>query len=273
MVKKGKLFITGLFTLLFLHFVKKLVIFPLWFRYCLTDLLSYLYYLFSTKKRFSVSKNLQLIMGRKPLKKEVYSVFAAYGRYWAELYDINSIWFKIEKVLDNPKFPPNERGYLGLTFHIGNFEFFGPALSPSLGENFYVVAERLEPQFLSNHFRNCRLQHSISTIYHDDIRQILKIINEGHSLGIVCDRLVGGKGIETRLFGKKVRIPLNIVSIALQKNIPVFVSYCVKNDHILKFYHHKLLSVNFDDAVLEISAILETAIRKHPFQWHVLTSL
>ncbi len=251
-----------------------LSIFPLNCRYIFLDFVSSIVFVFCIQKRIAVTKNLQLVFGRKPTFGEVRKVFIEYGRYWAEFFDVKKLWMRKEKILENSEFPPKQRGFLGLTFHIGNFEMFGPALYQSLGENFNVVAERLSPDYLSDFFIKNRLRHNITTILHDNKRQILSLLNQGQSLGIVCDRVVGGKGIETKFFGKKVRLPLNIVSFALQKKIPIYVSYCVKERSVLRIYHERLKpDLCFEEAVKYITKILEDAVKRYPFQWHVLSAI
>ena len=221
-----------------------------------------------------MARNLKLILEKPPESNDVRTVFTEYGRYWAEFFDVKRFWTDSKRIIDNPEFPPKDSNFLGLTFHLGNFEVFGPALFQSIGGNFHVIAERLKPDFLSDFFKKYRLRHHITTILHDEKREILNALNQGRALGVVCDRIVGGRGVEVRLFGKKVRLPLNIVSLALQKKIPIVVSYCVKEENALKMYYYKLpADLKYDDAIEQIVNLLENAIRKYPFQWHVLSAL
>ncbi len=274
MFKIFSTFFLGSLKLLSLYLLRIVSFLPWNIRYFVIDQISLIAFAICLKKRKSVNKNLQLILGKKPSVYEVIKVFREYGKYWAEFFDIDRLWSDNNKILVNPDFPPKENSFLGLTFHIGNFELFGPALFPSIGANFNVVAERLQPTFLSDYFESHRLRHHITTILHDDKRKLINVLNQGKALGIVCDRVVGGRGIEVRLFGKKVCLPLNVVSIALQKKIPIVVSYCVKEKKDIKVYYHKIpLDWNHDQVISEIISILENAIRKYPYQWHVLSSI
>jgi lauroyl/myristoyl acyltransferase len=274
MIKNYLIIISGLFKLSLLYILRIISFLPLNIRYCIIDRISLIVFYLCCRKREAVARNLKLILDKNPDPNDIRMVFIEYGRYWAEFFDIIRFWSNTKRIIDNPEFPPKDGNFLGLTFHIGNFEVFGPALSPGIGGNFYVIAERLKPDFLSEFFKKYRLRHNIVTILHDDKREILKALNQGKALGVVCDRVVGGRGVEVRLFGKKVRLPLNIVSLALHKKIPIVVSYCVKEENALKMYYKKLPDdLKYDEAIEQIVNLLENAIRKYPLQWHVLSAV
>ena len=273
MIKNYILLVTGLFKLCLLYILRISSLLPINIRYCIIDKISLVVFHICRKKRDAVARNLELILEKKSEINDVRMVFLEYGRYWAEFFDIKRFWADTKRIIDNPEFPPKDNNFLGLTFHLGNFEVFGPALFPFIGGNFSVIAERLRPDFLSNFFKKYRLRHHITTILHDDKREILNALNQERALGVVCDRVVGGRGVEVRLFGKKVRLPLNIVSLAIQKKKPIVVSYCVKEENALKMYYQKLpTDLKYDEAIDQIVILLEDAIRKYPFQWHVLSS-
>lgn len=257
-----------------LNLIRAVKIVPLKVRYSIVNVFAVAAFIVCKKKRDSVQQNLTAILNRKPLLLEIAQVFIEYGRYWAELFDVNDLWLKSERIIENPEFPPREAPFLGLTFHLGNFEIFGPALYQSLGKPFHVIAENLKPEFLAAYFKKCRSKHHITTILHDDKREIVRVIKEGNALGVVCDRMVGGNGIEARLFGRKTRLPLNIVSYAVQKKIPIFVAYCVREKKYLRVAFHKINSEgNTEDAIHQVIQIMENAISKYPLQWHTLSSI
>jgi lauroyl/myristoyl acyltransferase len=276
MIVRQAEYLSGAFKLLLLKLLDFSSVLPISLRYLLTDIFSFVAFLFLGAKRRAVRKNLTFILNRSPSWTEILRVFAEYGRYWAELPVIESFWRESKKVICGPDFPPREKCFLGLTFHLGNFEVFGNALFPSLGENFNVIAERLRPQFLADYFSSRRHRHHINTLPHDNPRKILQVLKEGKPLGVVCDRSIGagGRGINTWLFGRRVFLPLNLVDYALQKNIPLYVAYCVKDDGLLKLFCRKIEGyTGFDDVVKMISSTLENVIRCYPYQWHVLSGL
>ena len=247
---------------------------PFHWRYRVTNLLSFLAFCVLPAKRMAVSKNLSLILKRKPRMVEVLKVFFEYGKYWAELSSVTEYWKTSRKIIYGPDFPPCESHFLGLTFHLGNFEVFGSALHPFIQDDFHVIAERLRPQFLADYFTTRRLQHHIKTVPHDNLRQVLRVLKEGKPLGVVCDRVIGGTGIDVRLFGKKIKMPLNIVEYAIQKKIAVYVAYCVHDNGVLKLYSKKVnQNGGFEGVLRVIEEFLEEAIRTYPYQWHLLSAI
>lgn len=264
----------GVVKIFFLWFLCSTASFPLPLRYAITDTLSLISLVFCHSKRISVRKNLKSIFKRKPSIAEILRVFVEYGRYWAEYPLVNKIWKSSTVVYHSQQFPPSEPCFLGVTFHMGNFELFGNIIKNATQKDFQVVAERLRPEYIAEFFKRTRQSHGIKTVVHDDLRQILRVMKEGSPLGVLCDRMVGGRGVEVRFFGKRVRMPLNIVGYALQKKIPVYVAYCIHKDRVLNVYCRKIGGESdFDTAVQTIVSTLEEAIVRFPFQWHVLSAL
>lgn len=269
-----KHYISGVIKLGLLKSLALTSVLPLCLCYIVTDLIAVLAFLIMLQKRKAVRNNLVYILDRKPASSDILKVFIEYGRYWAELPRVDKIWANSPKKIYGKDFPPDGNKFVGITFHIGNFEMFGSAIYQYLNTDLFVVAENLKPQFLAEHFCDCRKNHHIQTVYHNNLRQIIRVLKEGKPLGVVCDRLIDGNGIEVRLFGKPVRMPLNIVNFALQNEIPVFVAYCVKDSDGYKFHCYKIdIDTDFENAIKQIVLTIENAIRNYPYQWHVLSAI
>jgi len=267
--------ISGVLKLALLKILQTTSILPLGIRYLITDIFFIVAFFCSNSKRNAVKKNLRLILKRVPTYLEILNVFRDYGRYWAELADINNFCDKYKIDMVGPDLPVANERFLGVTFHIGNFEAFGRMLHSITSSNFTVIAEHLRPNFVFEFFRSIRLKHFIETVPHDDPREILNALKKGGGLGVLIDRVVGGTGIETRLFGKRVMMPLNLVEYAVKNKIPIYVAYCIKKDGKLVFYSSKIDSskYSFEQIVLRITSTIEEAVGRYPFQWHVLSAL
>lgn len=267
--------ITGTIKLILLKILQATSILPLEIRYILTDITFIIASVFSITKRNAVKKNLRLILKRTPSNFEILEVFRDYGRYWAELPDINGFCNKYKIDVTGSDLPGPDEQFLGITFHIGNFEVFGRMLHSITSSNFTVVAEHLRPQFVFDFFRSIRQKHFIDTVPHDDPRNILNALRRVGGLGVLIDRVVGKTGIESRLFGKRVMMPLNIVEYAIRNRIPIYVAYNIKEDMKIKFYIKRLdpSLYTFEQAVSKITSMIEDAVGKYPFQWHVLSAI
>lgn len=267
--------IAGAGTLLLLWLTDRTAFLPLRARYFLVAGPSVLACLLFSAKRRAVRGNLRLILGREPSRGEILRVFLEYGRYFAECADLAGFWKENEKnVVYSSDLSKIEPAFLGLTFHLGNFEIFGFALHGALKTDYSVVAERLKPKFLADYFAAKRRRYNMNTIPHDDPRGILRVLESGSPIGMVCDRLIGGRGVPTRLFGKPVRLPLSIVGIALRRRIPIYVAYSARENGNVTISIERLdPALPFETIVQTIARILETALRKYPYQWHVLSKL
>jgi lauroyl/myristoyl acyltransferase len=242
---------------------------PLRVRYKLTDVLALISYLIFVRKRGIVRRNLSTILDSKVSEESVKDVFKQYGRYWAELPDIELLWKKEYKIICGPDFPPLEKSFLGISFHIGNFELFGPALFDHFSVDLNVVAERLYPQALFDYFFQMRKRHHIHTIAHDNVRAIVEILKSGNPLGVLCDRSVDNKGIGIKLFGGTWVMPMGIVRYALSLNIPIYYAYCIHEEGMIQVYCKKSIVLqSFENVTDEITHTLEFVLRNYPLLWH-----
>ncbi len=264
----------GLGKLFLLNLLDSSKILPLKVRYIITDFFAAATFIIVGSKRKAVKRNLSYILGCKPSMSDIWKVFKEYGRYWAELPALTEFWSKMPRTYEGDTFPPSEKAFLGLTFHIGNFEVFGNELHRCFDSSLHVVAERLRPQILADYFKKKRRLYHVETICHDDTKSILKILKSGETLGVVCDRMISGKGVEARLFGRRINLPLKIVAYALNSKIPVYVAYCVKDKGSLKIVSKRIEeTASFEHAIGKITSTLESAIRQYPHQWHVLSPM
>lgn len=262
-------FIAGYFKVLLLGMLELIHRFPLSIRYHFTDALAITACFVLVKKRNIVKRNLSVIRGSDAPEKDVRAVFKSYGRYWAELPDVESLWSKQLKVICGPDFPPQEKCFLGVTFHIGNFELFGPALFEFSGIDLPVVAERLYPPALFEYFFRIRKKHHIHTIAHDDARKIVSVLKEGKPLGVLCDRSIDMKGTSVNLFGTNWIMPMSAVKYALSLKIPIYYAYCIQDDTMIQLFCKKInTQQSFEHVADEIAHILEDALSNYPLLWH-----
>ena len=263
----------GYFKLLLLWLLDLMRVLPLRVRYYFTDILAVLASIVCVKKRTVVKTNIFIVNHRNAQETDIRAVFKSYGRYWAELSDIVSLWTQQFKIICGPDFPPKEKCFLGVTFHIGNFELFGPALFEATGSDLTVVAERLYPAALFDFFLRIRKRHHIHTIAHDDARKIVSVLKEGRPLGVLCDRCIGPNGTDVKLFGTNWMIPVSVIKYAVSLKIPIYCAYCIQEESVIQLFCKKIdLSKSFDAVTDEIVEILEHAISSYPFLWHNISN-
>lgn len=271
--KKTALFLNGMAVFVVLKIADIFKCAPLWIRYRLAEIIFFIVFVFSHKRRYAVRCNLEVIFRRKPRNTEILKVFLNYGYYWAEFVDIVSLWKKSTIIHHGSALIDPPKAFLGLTFHLGNFELFGPEIYNKTTRSPSVVAEHLQPSFLARYFQKKRQYHNFDTIPHHNVRQILSTIRNGKILGIVCDRMIDGKGVKTHLFGHAVELPLNIIEYALKEKIPIIVAYFIKDNNTVTLFSRKVESDDLQTTIATVSKILEEAIQQFPYQWHQLTAV
>ncbi len=247
---------------------------PLPVRYVLAQSCFSIIFLVLPGKRRAVCRNLRLVLGREPGLRDVLRVFLDYGRYWAELADLNSYWRATPRRFVGDPLPADGTQFVGLTLHVGNFELFGPSLHETRGGEFPVVAEALRPAFLTRYFARKRRSYHIRSIPHDAPRDILATLHRGEPLGIVCDRAIDGEQARVSMLGTTLNLPVSIVDYAVKHGIAVHIAYIVRDHSHITVYNRRLpVAMALPDALREIGAAFEDAIRRHPYQWHVLAPI
>jgi KDO2-lipid IV(A) lauroyltransferase len=264
-------YLIGLVNLGLLHAVLITGILPLKLRYAILDTVSILFFLALGSKRRAVRNNLKLVTGKKAPLRDVAQVFIEYGRYWAELPAISSLWKNTPRdYIGDP--PPGENGCIMMTLHVGNFEVFAEDVYQRTGRELPAIVEHLKPEFLTRCFRKIRARHHSVPILHDDLRAMVRALRQGKSLGIIGDRVISGEGMEVEILGVKVSLPFNFLRFGLRNNFPLYAGFCVKSKGRLKIAYHKIPDrISLEEAVAYMAAFFETTIKQYPTQWHFLS--
>jgi lauroyl/myristoyl acyltransferase len=264
----------GVLKLGLLEILEGMRILPLGLRYRLAELCFVVIFVVVPSKRRGARYNLSLVLGRRPSMGEVVRLFLDYGRYWAESAALQSFWDKTCHTFVGDPLPRADEQFIGLTLHVGNFELFGPALHSVRDKPFAVVAEALRPAFLARHFANKRRRYHIRTIPHDRPRQIVAALRRGESLGVVCDRAIGGEGRRVGMLGVTLTLPLSLVDYALNHGIAIVIAYCVRDARGVTVVCRRLpRALSHDRVLTEITTAFEEILKRYPYQWHALMAV
>lgn len=213
--------------------------------------------------------------------------FRAYGRYWAEGARLSSMdtdrvisHMVIESGYEHLVAAMEEgRGVVMALPHVGSWEWGGAFLA-SEGFPMTSVAERLEPQALFDWFLDQRklMGLHIVALDNDASGVLLRTLGSGGLVGLVCDRDIGGSGVEVELFGEKTTLPAGPATMALRTGATLLAAVVFSGP---RQYHTGLVSAPLptersgrlrDDVVRVTQAIawqFEDFIRRSPEQWHL----
>jgi KDO2-lipid IV(A) lauroyltransferase len=240
-------------------------------------------------RRRIVERNLQRIYGgqltRRQLRRHVQLAFDSYARYWVEAFRLPGISSaEIDAGMSVDGFEHLEdakaagRGAVIALPHLGGWEWGGTWIA-SQGLPMTVVAETLEPPELFEWFVELRERLGIRVLAlgPDVGTKVLGALRDNLLVGLLCDRDIGGGGIEVEFFGERTTLPGGPVTMALRTGaalLPTAVYF--RGDA-----HHAVVRPPMDltrqgglreDVTRLTQALaheLERLIAAAPEQWHV----
>lgn len=163
------------------------------------------------------------------LDRAVRQQFANYARYWYELFRLQPSdradlieTFKPEGREHLHAAVEQGRGVILALPHLGNWDLAGAWLSTQV-EHVTVVAEPVEPRELFEWFVDAReaLGMEVVPLGPDAGAALLRALRAGHAVCLVCDRDIGGDGVEVEFFGERTRLPGGPATLALRSGAPL----------------------------------------------------
>jgi KDO2-lipid IV(A) lauroyltransferase len=242
-------------------------------------------------RRQMVARHLRRIHGPdlegRALDRAVNATFASYGRYWLEafrlphqdLLALDGDRFRVEgrDLVDQAL--AEGKGVLIGTPHLGNWDL-GAAWFASRGYRPTTVVEPIEPPALFEWFCAYRraLGMGIVPLGPDAGSILLKKLREGLMVGLVCDRDLGGNGIEVEFFGERTTFPAGPATLALRAGAPLIAgaNFFAGDGHVcvmrppLDTSRQGTVKEDIARITQALAAEFETLIRRAPDQWHLL---
>jgi len=245
-------------------------------------------YLLHSKLRRVGMRNLEMAfpeMSRKQRRKVVRGVFTSLGRQLAEVclfprYTAENV----SRVVIYDGFENFERasqrgkGVLFLTGHLGGWEL--SAFAHSLyGHPLRFVMRPLDNPYLDSLVRRYRTLHGNIPILKDDpVRELLRAMKEGATVGILMDtNMMPPQGIFVNFFGIPACTPSGLARIALRTDAAVVPGFTIW-DPVLRKYRLRfdpalnLVRTGDNDADIVANTqlftkVIEDFVRRYPDQW------
>ena len=163
--------------------------------------------------------------GTEEVEAAAEEVFAAYGRYWAEI-----LWFRPRRFAEVRSRMSTSglehvraaraahRPMIIALPHIGNWEMAG-VLAGEEGVRITAVAEALANRRAADWFTGMRARLNVGVVLAEGagvMRTLLSFLRQGHTIALVADRNIGGRGIEVEFFGEKTSLPAGPAVMALR---------------------------------------------------------
>ncbi|MHB8439572.1 MAG: phosphatidylinositol mannoside acyltransferase [Acidimicrobiales bacterium] len=230
-----------------------------------------------------VRRRLGPIDRRRALRR----AYSAYARYWVEGARLASIprhvvdaHMTMERGWDGfVDAMARGRGVVMALPHVGSWEWGGAFLA-NQGYPMTAVAEVLEPPELYDWFVRAREQLGLTIVPLGPSAStvLLSTLRNGGLVGLLCDRDIGGGGVEVEFFGERTTLPGGPATLALRTGaalIPAAVYSGPGSMHTavildpLDTTRTKSLRADVTRVTQAVAYELEGLIRRAPEQWHV----
>jgi phosphatidylinositol dimannoside acyltransferase len=214
-------------------------------------------------------------------------LFAAYGRYWAELFWIRPR--RVDAILAHTAIDglPHlldahaaGKGMILVLAHTGNYEV-STMVATREGVRGIGVAESLSNRWITQWFVKTRNALGAEMVLAGEpgMRRLLEHLRSGQGVGIMADRDLFGTGAKVCFFGEDTTLPTGPVALAVRTGatlLPVATYFRPGRGH------HVVIGPplevpdggNRTDRIQRgtqlLATRLEDLIRAHPTQWHLL---
>lgn len=208
-------------------------------------------------------------------------VFASYGRYWAETFwvrhgrraeiDATIVLEGGEHVL--AALAAGRGAVLALP-HVGNWEFAGP-LSDRLAFELVAVAENLANRRVRQWFVEVRADLGIDVVLAAGggvTTRLVEALGRNAAVALLCDRDLGGRGVEVEFFGEATTLPTGPAALAARTGaalLPVAAYFADGPGHRV-VVDRPVTVEGLEATTQELAHRLEDLIRAAPEQWHLL---
>jgi phosphatidylinositol dimannoside acyltransferase len=226
------------------------------------------------------------LTGRE-LDRAVDRAFRSYARYWLEAFRLAKETpeglrqrLDVQGLEHVDAAMAGGRGVIIAAPHLGNWDL-GGAWFAAQGYRPATVMEPIEPPALFEWFMSFRNALGMETVALGPSAgtAMLRVLREGRMVGLICDRDLGGRGIEVEFFGERTTLPSGPATLALRSGAPILAAatyfgtgrrhVCIVRPPVSA---ERRGSVREDSMRITqaVATELEELIRRAPDQWHLL---
>ena len=219
-------------------------------------------------------------------KAAVQASVASYARYWMESLRLRRLdrakieaRFSIEGLEHIQAARDAGTGAVLAIPHVGGWDV-GGAWFVANGFPLAVVVEPLQPPELFEWFAGLRRSFGLKVIPlgQGAGTEVLRCLRNNEVVGLLCDRDIGGGGVEVEFFGERTTLPGGPATLALRSGAPVlptaiFFDGPTTHHAIVRPHVDMARTGKFREDVARLTQAtareLEGLIRLAPDQWHL----
>jgi KDO2-lipid IV(A) lauroyltransferase len=140
---------------------------------------------------------------------------------WARHVELDRLGLALRELLA-------DRGAILLTGHFGNYELLGYAIC-RLGLPLTAVMRPADNPLINRYLVRSRQAGGLTLLYKKGVSAVAgEVLDRGRRLCFIADQDAGRKGLFVDFFGRPASTYKSIGLLAMQKRVPVVVSYAVR---------------------------------------------
>jgi KDO2-lipid IV(A) lauroyltransferase len=245
----------------------------------------------SPDRRAQVERNLRRIYGPDfgglRLRRAVDETFQSYARYWAESFRLPGTsaatldaGMRHEGIEHLDAALATGRGAVLAIPHLGGWEWAGFWEATVRKNPLTVVVEMLDPPELFEWFVDLRRSFGMHVVPlgPDAAGAVVRALKDNHIVCLLCDRDIGGGGVEVEFFGERTRLPAGPATLALRTGAPLVptAAYFRGRGHLgvcrppIPIEREGKLRDDVARITQLVANELEALIRAAPEQWHLM---
>ncbi len=244
------------------------------------------YRLFRKEDICNVTHNLKAITNKEGSEldrcvKDVFRNFALYLIDFLRLKSIDKEFIKNNVTIEGLEYFKDElkrnRGLIGITAHIGNWELLGVIMS-ELGFKVNAIALGHKSSLVNRIFISQRNLHGVKVLEMGNFRDYLRVFRNNEVLAVLGDRDFSNSSVDVDFFDKQAEFPKGPAVLALRTGARLLPGFLIReSSNKFKIFFYKpiesiksgILDNDIADLTSKYALVLEEVIRRYPSQWLV----
>lgn len=170
----------------------------------------------------------------------------------------------------------SERGAVIMTCHSDNWELMGGAFAQN-GIPLVGVAKKQRSEGADKFINEYRMLIGMHITYRSGVREMYKMLDEGHFIGLIMDQDVGRvDGVVVKFFNQATNFVTGAASMSRFRKVPIFPAFMHKNSdgtHTLEIFPPLQVERTNDkhadikNMTQQLASLIEAHVRKYPDEW------
>lgn len=168
------------------------------------------------------------------------------------------------------------RGAVIMTCHSDNWELMGGAFAQN-GIPLVGVAKKQKSEGADKFINEYRTLIGMHITYRSGVREMYKMLDEGHFIGLIMDQDVGrDDGVVVKFFNQATNFVTGAASMSRFRKVPIFPAFMHKNSdgtHTLEIFPPLQVTRSSDkhadikQMTQRLASLIEEHVKKYPAEW------